>query len=199
MSALLEIRDLGFAWPGQPLLFSGLSASLRPGLCIVTGDEQTGKTTLLRLLAGELAPTAGSVTLGGQPVTPVCAGWRRDMLAPALEAVSVADWLRQEVSDPEARVRLDEHIDGLSLGDHLHKTFHMLSAGSRRKAGLAAAMALRSPVSLLDQPFSALDLASIRHVHEWLAVEAGASDRLVILADYEAPDGLPAAQRLHLG
>lgn len=199
MSPFLEIRGLGFAWPGHPPLFTGLDARLGPGLALLTGDEQRGKTTLLRLLAAEVTPQAGTLHLAGQPVGPAWAGLRPDMTRPSLDAVVVADWLREQVPEGPARDRLEEHIDGLSLGEHLHKGFYMLSAGGRRKVGLAAAMALHPPLTLLDQPFSALDLASIRYLTGWLADEALGADRLVLLADYEAPAGLPLSQRIDLG
>jgi ABC-type sulfate/molybdate transport systems ATPase subunit len=60
-------------------------------------------------------------------------------------------------------------------------------------------MALQPPLTLLDQPFSALDLPSIRFVTSWLSEQSQASDRLVLLADYEAPAGLTIAQRIDLG
>jgi ABC-type multidrug transport system ATPase subunit len=199
VNAFLEIRDLGFAWPGQAPLFARLSAALGPGLGLVSGDEQRGKTTLLRLLAAEIRPQVGALRLGGQDIGEAHAGLRPDMTRPALDPVVVADWLRTQVPEGPARDRLDDHIDGLSLGEHLHKGFYMLSAGGRRKVGLAAAMALQPPLTLLDQPFAALDLASIRYLTDWLREQARATDRLVLLADYEAPADLAIAQRIDLG
>lgn len=199
MSAFLEIRDLCFAWPGQAPLFAHLNATLAPGLALLTGDEQRGKTTLLRLLAAEIRPQAGTMQLTGQDIGDQLAGLRPDMTRPDLDPVVVADWLRTQVPEGPARDRLDEHIDGLSLGEHLHKGFYMLSAGGRRKVGLAAAMALQPPLTLLDQPFAALDLASIRYLTDWLREQSQATDRLVLLADYEAPADLAIAQRIDLG
>lgn len=199
MNAFLEIRGLGFAWPGQAPLFAHLNASLTPGLALLTGDEQRGKTTLLRLLAAEIRPQAGTMQLTGQDIGDQLAGLRPDMTRPDLDTVVVADWLRTQVPEGPARDRLDEHIDGLSLGEHLHKGFYMLSAGGRRKVGLAAAMALQPPLTLLDQPFAALDLASIRYLSDWLLEQSQATDRLVLLADYEAPANLAIAQRIDLG
>ena len=199
MNALLEIRGLGFAWPGQAPLFAHLNASLTPGLALLAGDEQRGKTTLLRLLAAEIRPHSGTMQLAGQDIGGALAGLRPDMTRPDLDTVVVADWLRTQVPEGPARDRLDEHIDGLSLGEHLHKGFYMLSAGGRRKVGLAAAMALQPPLTLLDQPFAALDLASIRYLSDWLREQSLATDRLVLLADYEAPANLAIAQRIDLG
>lgn len=199
MSAFLEVRDLGFAWPGQAPLFAHLTASLAPGLALLSGDEQRGKTTLLQLLAAEIRPQAGAMRLAEQDIGVGHAGLRLDMTRPDLDPVLVADWLRGQVPEGPARDRLDDHIDGLSLGEHLHKGFYMLSAGGRRKVGLAAVMALQPPLTLLDQPFAALDLASIRYLTDWLREQALATDRLVLLADYEAPLDLAISQRIDLG
>ncbi|MDQ7746468.1 ABC transporter ATP-binding protein [Hydrogenophaga pseudoflava] len=199
MSVFLEIRDLGFAWPRQAPLFAHLNASLAPGLALLTGDEQRGKSTLLRLLAGEIRPQAGTLRLGGQDIGEAHAGLRPNMTRPDLDPVIVADWLRGQVPQGPARDRLEAHIDGLSLGEHLHKGFYMLSAGGRRKVGLAAAMALQPPLTLLDQPFSALDLASIRCLTGWLREQSQITDRLVLLADYKAPADLAISQRIDLG
>ena len=199
VSTLLALQDLGFAWPGQPALFNALSASFSPGLGLLSGDEQTGKTTLLRLLAGELLPDAGSLMLAGRPIGAGWAGFRPDMVRPELDPVPVGQWLREQVPEGLARDRLEEALDGLSLAEHLPKTFHMLSAGGRRKVGLAAAMALLPPLILLDQPFSALDLPSIRYVTAWLNKQSQASDWLVLVADYEATTELQLTGRLQLG
>ncbi len=198
MSALLDIRDLGFAWPGQSLLLKSLNASFGPGVGLLCGDEQTGKTTLMRLLAAELRPDAGSLELSGRSIGAGWAGFRPDMTRPELDAVPVGQWLREQITEDLARDRLYEGLSGLSLAEHLPKTFHMLSAGGRRKVGLAVAMALQPPLILLDQPFSALDRPSIRFVTEWLREQTSATDRLVLVADYEAPVGLPITQRIDL-
>ena len=199
MSGWLEIRDLGFAWPGRPALFTALNATFCPGLAFLCGDEQTGKTTLLRLLAGELGADTGSLMLAGRLIGTDWAGRRPDMVRPELEPVPVIQWLREQVHEGPALDRLRDCLDGLSLGEHLPKTFHMLSAGGRRKVGLAAAMALQAPLTLLDQPFSALDLPSIRFVTEWLNQQSQATDRLVLVADYEAPAELELACTFRLG
>lgn len=199
MTPWLEIRGLGFAWPDQPALFTAFNASADPGLCLLLGGEQTGKSSLLHLLAGERSPDTGSVWLAGRALGAGWVGWRPDMGLPDLDGVRAGHWLREQVTTGPARERLETAVDGLSLREHLPKTFHMLSTGGRRKVGLAAAMALQAPLTLLDQPFAALDLPSVRCLTQWLARQADASDRLVLLADHEAPAGLTLAQRIDLG
>ena len=74
----------------------------------------------------------------------------------------------------------------------------MLSSGSRRKVWLAAAFASGAALTLVDEPFAALDQASIKVVGELLADAAGDSGRATVIAHYEAPPGLALAMTLDL-
>lgn len=194
MSGLLEIRDLRFAWPGQPPLFAGLNAALGPGVGFVGGDEQRGKTTLLRLLAGELAPQGGQLCWNGDALTPAQVFWI-DPQTDAHDALCATDWwaglpARYPRFSGEA---LDELIEGFGLAEHRAKPLYMLSTGSKRKVWLSAAFAAGAPLTLIDQPFAALDGPAIRFLRELLQEAADIPGRAWLIADFEAPDGVPLA------
>ena len=74
----------------------------------------------------------------------------------------------------------------------------MLSTGSKRKVWLAAAFASGAPVTLLDEPFAALDQASIGFVMELLQDAAQHPTRAWVLAHYEAPGEVPLAAIIEL-
>ncbi|NUN62974.1 MAG: ABC transporter ATP-binding protein, partial [Burkholderiaceae bacterium] len=61
-TTVLQVQGLGFSHPQQPV-FAGWSARVGPGTTLVQGGESSGKTTLLRLLAGVLAPAQGQLVL----------------------------------------------------------------------------------------------------------------------------------------
>jgi ABC-type multidrug transport system ATPase subunit len=92
-----------------------------------------------------------------------------------------------------------ELADDLGLTPHLEKPLYMLSTGSKRKVWLAAAFASGAAVTLLDEPFAALDPASIRFVRELLAEAAAHPSRTWVLADYTAPAGVALAGVIDLG
>ncbi len=94
---------------------------------------------------------------------------------------------------------LQAHIGGLSLTPHLDKTLTMMSTGTRRKVLLAAVLAAQAPVTLLDQPFKALDRPSIDYLLEVLAEAARHPSRAWVVADYEAPLGVDLAGVIKLG
>lgn len=185
-------QDITYAWPDRPPLFKGLSFTLSPGLTWLTGDEQTGKTTLLRLLAGELVPQAGVVRVDG-PVFWVDA---RNDGCDALTPPQCFDRVARRYPAMD-RAWLDELAGALDLAPHSAKRLDMLSTGSRRKVWVAAALASGAAVTLLDQPFAALDKASMRVITAALC-DAAAAGRAVVVADYEPPPGVPLAATISL-
>jgi ABC-type multidrug transport system ATPase subunit len=98
---------------------------------------------------------------------------------------------------------LADVVRGLGLQEQMHKQLFMLSTGSKRKVFLAAAFASSAAVTLLDEPFAALDAASIGFILSWLRSAANddskACERAWIMADYLAPEGLRLAQIIDLG
>jgi len=94
---------------------------------------------------------------------------------------------------------LQPHIEGLSLAPHLDKPLFALPTGSRRKVLMAAALASQATVTLLDQPFMALDRPSIDYLLGVLAEAAQHPHRAWVVADYEAPMGVALARVIELG
>lgn len=197
----LQVRGLRFAYPDQPPLFDGLSFGLPAGLTRL--DADTGKTTLLRLLAGELSPGQGAFTLNGQPWAPrpgdaaVC--WL-DPRAPAWDALAPDEVLRGAAAGratPDAAV-WERHLAAFDLLPHRHKTMHMLSTGARRKVTLAVALALDTPVTLLDEPVAGLDKASVDALVEALAAHASGPRAWLLSAAWGLEDRLPWAAVLTL-
>lgn len=189
---VLQIEGLTFHYP-QRELFTGLSARIPTGVTLITGGDGAGKSTLLRLLAGDLKPQAGRVDC------PPPVFWT-DPKSTAFDPMTVAEYFnslrpRYPQFDDQALAGL---VEVLSLAEHQHKPLYMLSAGSKRKVWLAAAFAAGAAATLLDEPFAALDMASINIVIERLAEAASHSTRTWVLADYEAPRGVPLAATIDL-
>jgi ABC-type multidrug transport system ATPase subunit len=194
---LLVARDLAFEPGGVPVL-AGLDFEVGPGLTLVRGGDGRGKTTLLRLMAGAIAPTSGELrTPGGRPYAP-------DPSDPAADDDVALDWLGRERAacaawdDALARTL----VEGFALREHLGKALFRLSTGTRRKLALVAAFAAGAPLALLDVPFAGLDAPSRALLAELLAEGAAHPSRGWVVADHALPpllDGVPLATTIDLG
>jgi ABC-type multidrug transport system ATPase subunit len=203
--AVLHALDLSFGHTGL-VLFEELSFTLPAGLSLVRGGDGRGKTTLLRLLSGEIRPRAGRIEVNGVELDRDPAGYRRQVHltgagAQAFEQVTPVEALaavRAQWPDFDLDL-LDALVEGLSLQEHMGKKLFMLSTGSRRKLWLAAALASRAPVTLVDDPFGALDRPSIAFVREMLRAAAGDPGRALVFSGWETPPDLPLATVVDLG
>ena len=202
---LVRAQGLGFAYPDHEVL-RGLAFALPAGLSFVRGGDGRGKTSLLALLAGVARPREGTLNLRGTDLAVHPEAYRTQVFLtqPAsteLDAISPNAWFdalaaRYPGFDRDA---LDELADGLALGPHRDKAGYMLSAGTRRKVWLAGALASGATLTLLDEPFAALDKASIGFLLDILHEAAASTARAWVLADYQAPPGVPLAAVIDLG
>lgn len=204
-SVVLQAEGLHFGYAEREL-FAGLSAAVSPGVTFVRGGDGRGKTTLLHLLAGEMAPDAGQLSINGIALKTHARDYRQQVFwtEPRTEAfdqmtpVHYFDLQRSTYADFDDGV-LTRCVDGLVLAPQLHKQMFMLSTGSKRKVWLAAAFASGAALTLLDTPFAALDKASAGFVLAQLQIAANHPTRAFMLADYAAPAGLRLAGLIDLG
>lgn len=194
--AILLTHGLVFAFPQQPV-FNDFSVAIPNGLTYVVGDESSGKTTLLRLLAGDLTPQAGSIAVCGVNQAVNLASYKQhvfwvDPRTSVHDGISPSEYfdLQRRIYPAFDDAMLATSIEGLSLNDHASKAMYMLSAGSKRKVWLAAAFASGAAVTLLDEPFAALDKASINFLIQQLEISAQKSKRAWVIADYEVQQNL---------
>jgi ABC-type multidrug transport system ATPase subunit len=193
---VLEAEGLAFAYPDADApLWAPRDIVLHPGLTLVLGGDGRGKSTLLRLLAGRLAPSTGRLRRAPAEV------YLEDMADPQLDALPVQTWLAAQASrypdwNEAVAARL---VEAYALQPHIDKAMFMLSTGGRRKAGLVAAAACGAPLTLLDLPYAALDAPSRRVLSECLVEAAGDPQRAWVVADHGAPVGLPVVPVIDLG
>ena len=183
---LLRATDLTLAFDGHRV-FSGLGFALRPGLTLVRGGDGRGKTSLLRMLAGERQPDAGVIERAHGPAFLAAPrGTGED------EALTLRAWLqaqRAAHADWQEPACADL-VDAFGLAEHLDKSLFMLSTGTRRKGLLAAAFASGADLTLLDTPAAALDTRSCALLWALLEEAAGHPRRAFVLADHALPRAL---------
>jgi heme exporter protein A len=197
---MLEAQKLA-ARRGLARLFTGLSFRVGPGeALVVTGANGTGKTTLLRMLAGLSAPTAGEIRWNGKAAAPFDPALRAVLAfaghLPALKDELTAEEnlaslvaVAGEVADREA---IRDALDNVALSRQRTLPARVLSQGQRRRIGLARLSLLPRPLWILDEPVTALDAAGTEQLARIVAGHL-AKGGLAVAATH-APLGLPAAR-----
>ncbi|MFN3485242.1 MAG: ABC transporter ATP-binding protein [Planctomycetota bacterium] len=208
MSAYLEIWNLSktYATPQGPLtVVRDFSLSVEEGefVCLI-GHSGCGKSTVLSIVAGLNAKSAGGVILAGREVdgpgidrgvvfqAPCLLPWKT-----ALDNVLLAVERRYR-GEPYARrrARAQEMLVRVGLGNALHRRPAELSAGMRQRVGLARAFVLDPKLLLLDEPFGMLDSLTRFELQEAL-LELQAHDRkTALMVTHDVDEALFLADRI---
>jgi ABC-type Mn2+/Zn2+ transport system ATPase subunit len=185
---LVSADGLAAGYGGAPVL-ADVSFTLQSGQRIgVLGPNGGGKTTLFRVLLGELAPLSGTVRAPDRfGVVPQTERSRLDFPVSALDvalmgSISTLPWWRRP-GRGERRAAL-RALDAVGLDDQADATFGNLSGGQRQRVLVARALVQDAPVILLDEPFTGLDTRSAERL-EALLTELTAQARGVMIATHD--------------
>lgn len=207
MPATITLSDLSYATPDGTPLFTDLNLSFGPERTGLVGRNGTGKTTLLRLIADEIAPQSGSVhapphvALLRQDVEPASKGVIADLFdaSPALALLDRAEAGLASAEDlAQADWTLPARIDAALLRCGLSASpgqpLASLSGGQRTRAALAALVFAEPDLLLLDEPTNNLDRDGRRAVAELIRGWRGAA--IVVSHDRELLEGMDAIVEL---
>jgi NitT/TauT family transport system ATP-binding protein len=165
MTPVVEVTGLHHAYDGAAPAVADVSFAVEPGelVCIV-GPSGCGKSTLLRVLAGLIAPTAGSVVLRGEPVTGVPDGlavvfqdYGRSLFPWLTVSGNVEFPLRGRVPRAERRSRAADALADVGLAGRGDLLPAQLSGGMQQRVAIARALASRPTLMLMDEPFASVD------------------------------------------
>jgi putative spermidine/putrescine transport system ATP-binding protein len=162
----VELDALAVRYPGGSLIGPVTLAVARGEMLSLLGPSGCGKTTVLRMLAGFVKPTAGSIRLRGEDVTRTPPHRRGAALVfqnfALFPHLSVADNIafglrRRGVAKDEIARRVARLIAQMRLDGLAERPPAMLSGGQQQRVAIARALAIEPALVLLDEPFSSLD------------------------------------------
>ena len=202
---LLEAVEVSYAYSGQTptQVLENLSLAVEDNeFLAVLGPVGCGKTTLLRIFAGFLHPTKGSVRCGGSAIDGP--GWQRGYV---LQETAIFPWMtvRENVEfgllakglEPSARRAVSDELLGLIGLSAFEAAYPKeLSAGMSKMVELVRVLATDPSILLLDEPFGALDAQTRARMQDALARLWEQRRKTVLFVTHDAEEALYLADRI---
>lgn len=191
---IVTVRDLTFAYPGQPPLLRGVSLELVPGrLTALVGPNGSGKSTLASLLAGIRRPPPGTVHWQGRDLATVAQqaiaaqiGYvfqnpeHQFLTQRVLDEVAYG-WQLQGVAEAERTERGLALLEHFGLKAACERSPYALSQGQKRRLSVATMVALGQQVLILDEPTFGQDMAGAAAITAELARLRAAGLALLVI------------------
>ena len=196
-AATLEARDLACIRDDRTL-FDNLSFTLKAGQAVlVEGRNGSGKTSLLRILCGIRQPDEGTIHWNGGDIYRLATGYNA-----ATAWVGHKDGIKLELTAEEnlvfarslgtpSALEISEALDAMELGGFDDVIAINLSAGQKRRLALARLLVTRSPLWILDEPFTSLDTHGISLIENMINTHLADGGMLAVTSHH--PVGLDSA------
>jgi NitT/TauT family transport system ATP-binding protein len=203
----IEVRDVSLSYDtpaGRVAGVDGVSFDIEQSefICLV-GPSGCGKTTLLNIIAGFLAPTAGEIRIGGSPVTGYGMDrgivfqdfaqlfpWRTALgnVSFGLEMKGIGKAEREEIARNQLKlVKLEKFVKSYP---------HHLSGGMQQRVAIARALAYNPAVLLMDEPFAALDALTRDDMQRLLADVWRETRKTVVYVTHNVAEAVYLADRV---
>ena len=194
---------------GERSLFKGLCFAMRPGtLLAVRGVNGSGKTSLLRMMCGLLTPADGTLKWNDTEISEAGEEFRAQLIY-----LGHLNGLKDELNATE-NLRLSLRVAGIAVNDaeavaalewsglreRRYQPCGTLSQGQRRRVALARLrLSQARPLWILDEPFTALDVASVERTRDLIVNHLTAGGMVALTTHQEVPITAPITATVELG
>ena len=201
----VEVDHVTKIYPGGVEALNDMTIHFPKGeLTSLLGPSGCGKTTLLKIIAGLLKPTAGTVRVNGVDVTGP--GKERAFVFQDFALMPWASVMRnaafglelQGIHKSEREAIAEKYIDVVGLKGYEKLYPHELSGGMRQRVGLARALAVNAEVLLMDEPFSAVDEQTRRKFQEDILEVVDDEEKTFIFVTHSIEEAVYVSQSIAL-
>ncbi len=212
MSKRIDVEHLKVTYSGRNEEFTALedvSFSVEPGQFVsIIGASGCGKSTLLSVLEGLLAPTGGSVSVGGEPVRGPSPErsvvFQQYSLFPWMTARGNVEFALEQAKPylkrRERRTIAEKYLDKVALGGFGHRFPKELSGGQQQRVAIARALAEDGEILLMDEPFGAIDARNRAVLQDLLLElwegEPGEERKTVVFVTHDLDEAILLSDRI---
>jgi glycerol transport system ATP-binding protein len=199
----LVLKNIALTQDSEDIIYD-LSASFQGGINLLIGPTTAGKTTLMRIIAGLVRPTSGTMTMDGEDITKVSVQnrsvsfvYQQFINYPSLSVFeNIASPLlaqKKRPSKQEVAARVEEMATLLGLSPFLKRKPAELSGGQQQRVAIARALARKADIVLLDEPLANLDYKLREQLREELQSIFSNESSIVIYSTAEPSEALDFA------
>jgi osmoprotectant transport system ATP-binding protein len=206
---VIELDHVGKRY-GATAVVEDLSLAIAEGeFCVLIGSSGAGKSTTLKMINRLIAPSDGTIRVGGRDVRELEPAALRRRIGYVIQSIGLfPHWTvaRNVGAVPElmgwpaarSRARAEALLDQLKLppGEFLGKYPHQLSIGQQQRVGIARALAADPDILLMDEPFGALDPITREALQSEIAEIQRASRKAVVFVTHDMDEALRLASRI---